>query len=122
MFTAKADHFKGLLRITANQALNSHDFDCLIDLILREAASLDAGWVAALDLRGMRVEDPFFGDSIKHLQSTLVGCGARKIGTLLDNSTIHMYLGQAGLKTKSNEITQRFFTEKTWEEFLLNPE
>jgi hypothetical protein len=44
----------------------------------------------------MWVEDLFFGDRVKLLQATLLGCGAAKIGTLLDNSSIQMYLGQAG--------------------------
>jgi hypothetical protein len=118
MFIAQADSTLNRLCITADQALKAEDFTCLIEQICGEAGKLQAGWVAALDLRGMWIEDPFFGDQVKQLQRALLECGAQKIGTLLDNSSIQMYLGQAGLKTHANEITQRFFNERSWEEFL----
>jgi hypothetical protein len=118
MFIAEADRINNRLRITANQALHPDDFDTLIEQICREADKLEPGWVAAIDLRGMWVEDLFFGDRVKLLQATLLGCGAAKIGTLLDNSSIQMYLGQAGVKTHSNQITERFFNETNWEAFL----
>jgi hypothetical protein len=118
MFIAEADFAKNRLYITANQALNPDDFDTLIKQICCEASKLQPGWAAAIDLRGMWIEDLFFGDRIKLLQSTLLECGAARIGTLLDNTSIQTYLGQAGLKTHSNKITERFFNEKSWEEFL----
>lgn len=122
MFVAEADLVQNRLWITANQALHAEDFDFLMHQICCEANKLDAGWAAAIDLRGMWVEDLFFGEQIKKLQETLLECGAAKIGTLLDNTSIQMFLGQAGLKTRSNEITQRFFNEKNWIEFLTSRE
>jgi hypothetical protein len=118
MIKAEADLARQRLMITADQALSPRDFDCLMEQIRREAARLGPKWAAALDLRGMWIEDLYFGERMEVLQSVLLEYGARKIGTLLDNSSIQKYLGQAGVKTHSNEITQRFFSEKSWEEFL----
>jgi hypothetical protein len=118
MVKVEADLNYQRLYVIADQALSAEDMQFLSDNICREAKKLLPGWVAALDLRGMWVQDPFFCDRVKLLQQSLISSGARKIGTLLDNSSIQMYLGQAGLKTHSNEITQRFFNEKNWEQFL----
>ena len=118
MVTARADCDHQRMYIIADQALSNDDFDILIEAIQTEARKLELGWTAAIDLRGMWVQDPFFGDQMKLMQMTILENGASRIGTLLDNSAIQMYLGQAGLKTHSNEITQRFFNEKNWEQFV----
>jgi hypothetical protein len=106
------------LYITVDQAFTPTNFQGLIEEIQREALQLKPGWTAALDLRGLWVADPFFSERVALLQTTILERGAKKIGTLLDNSSIQMYLGQAGLKTNANEITQRFFTQENWEKFL----
>jgi hypothetical protein len=118
MIKAEADLTRQRMLIKADQALHRSDFDSLIETIRAEAGKLGPTWTAALDLRGMWVEDLFFGEQINLLQTVLLECGACKIGTLLDNASIQRFLGQAGVRTHSNEITQRFFNEQSWEEFL----
>jgi hypothetical protein len=104
--------------ITVDHAFTPTNFQGLIEEIQSEALQLKSGWTAALDLRGLWVADPFFSERVTLLQTTILERGAKKIGTLLDNSSIQMYLGQAGLKTNANEIAQRFFTQENWEKFL----
>jgi hypothetical protein len=121
MVKVEAEISRNILYITADQALGTQECEQLIDNIRIEAQKLGQTWVAAVDLRGMWIEDLFFCDSIKHIQTTLLECGAHKIGTLLDNTSIQMFLGQAGMKTHSNEVAQRFFNQTNWEAFISEP-
>jgi hypothetical protein len=118
MIKAEADLAKERMNILADQALTPEDLRNLLEQIEREACKLDSDWVAAVDLRGMWVENLFFCEQMALLQKTLLLCGARKIGTILDSTPIQLYLGQAGMKTRSNEVTQRFFNEKSWRQFI----
>jgi len=118
MYSAKADLTCQRMDIIANQALSTDDFNKWIEQIKQQANDLKHGWIAAVDLRGMWVEDPFFNENVKGLQDTLLSSGAGRIGTLLDNRAVHMQLGQAGIKTRSNAITRRFYNEQEWESFL----
>jgi len=118
MFGAKADPDRQLMEILINQALSVNDFTQLIDAIKLEATRLQPGWVAAVDLRGMWVDDPFINQQFEALQEALLDSLAGKIGTLLDSDPIKMHLWQAGARTRSNEITRRFYHLEEWERFL----
>jgi hypothetical protein len=74
-----------------------------------------------VDFRDMRVEDPLINEQISLLQEALITSGACRIGTLLNNQNVRMRLIQTGMKTRSNEITQRFDDLKKWENFLSQP-
>jgi hypothetical protein len=109
------------LYIIADCALNARDFQSIITTLKFEARKLGPGWVAAVDFRGMQVEDSYLNERITLLQEALLTCGARKIGTLLDSQNVRMRLSQSGMKTHSNEITQRFDDKQMWENFLAQP-
>jgi hypothetical protein len=121
MYRAKADAHRQRMDIVINQALSADEFDQLISEIRNEASQLDTGWVAAVDLRGMWVSDPFINQQFESLQNALLESQAGKIGTILESDPIKMHLWQAGIRTSSNAITQRFYTLKEWEEFLNQP-
>ena len=109
------------LNITADQALSSDDIQGITRSIEAEACKLKPGFVVAVDFRGMWVNDPYLNEGLKLLQEALLNCGARKIGTLLDNPSMQMRLTQEGQKTRSNEITKRFYDEQAWEAYLAQP-
>jgi len=121
MFEVKCDSDRQRLDIIADQALSAKEFQTIISAIKSNACQLSPGFVVAVDFRGMWVEDPFLNERFKLLQEALLECGARKIGTLLDNPAVRMRLSQQGQKTRSNEITRRFYDLKEWEEFLSRP-
>jgi hypothetical protein len=121
MFEVRCDSDKQRLDIVADQALSAEEFQTIISAIKSHACKLSAGFVVAVDFRGMWVEDPFLNERFKLLQEALLDCGARKIGTLLDNPAVRLRLSQQGLKTRSNEITRRFYDPEEWEEFLSQP-
>jgi hypothetical protein len=106
------------LYVTADQALSPEDVQGIIRAIQTEAGKLQPGFAVAVDFRGMWVNDSYLNERIKVLQEALLTCGARKIGTLLDNPSVQMRLSQEGLKTRSNEITRRFYDEQEWEAYL----
>jgi hypothetical protein len=118
MIKAEADLTHQRMFIIADQAMKCEELDCLIEQIKLEAVKLQPGWVAAVDLRGMWIEDLFFCEQAMHLQSAILENGAGKIGTIIDSSSVQMFLGQAGIKTHSNELTQRFFNEMSWRQFI----
>jgi hypothetical protein len=109
------------LYIIADSVLSPEDFQYIIESLKLEAGKLDQGWVAAVDFRGIQVEDPYLNEQIELLQEALLKAGAHKIGTLLDNQYVRMRLIQAGMSTRSNEITQRFDDEQKWESYLAQP-
>lgn len=121
MIEVKSNLDKQRLYIIADQALNPDDVNNIIDRMKIEVKNLPPGFVVAVDFRGMWVKDPYLNERIKTLQEALLACGARKIGTLLDNPAVRMRLSQEGQRTRSNVITQRFYTEREWEEFLTKP-
>ncbi len=121
MFEVKCDSDKQRLDIVADQALSPEDFQTIIAAIKSHACALSPGFVVAVDFRGMWVDDPFLNERFKLLQEALLECGARKIGTLLDNPAVRMRLSQQGQRTRSNEITRRFHDPREWEEFLARP-
>jgi hypothetical protein len=121
MFDVKCDSDKQRLDIVADQALSAQEFQTIISAIKSNACQLAPGFVVAVDFRGMWVEDPFLNERFKLLQEALLDCGARKVGTLLDNPTVRMRLSQQGQKTHSNEITRRFYDQDEWEKFLSQP-
>jgi hypothetical protein len=118
MIEVKADQEKQRLAIVADGALNPNDFQQIIKSLEVESGKLDSGWVAAVNFKGMRVEDHFLNEQLKLLQEALLASGACRIGTLLDNQNVLMRLSQTGMETHSNAITQRFTDEKKWEAFL----
>ncbi|RPI31335.1 MAG: hypothetical protein EHM70_11740 [Chloroflexota bacterium] len=118
MVEIKADPEGHRMNITLDCALTVIDFTRVISQIQEESTSLEPGWTAAIDLRGMWIDDPFFIDQLRLLQQTIVECGAKKVGTLLDHVAIQMQLGQAGNKTRANEIARRFYNLSEWEQFL----
>jgi hypothetical protein len=107
--------------VIADQALTPDEIQGIIDAIKAEASKLTPGFVVAVDFRGMWVNDSYLNERIKGLQEALLSCGARKIGTLLDNPSVQMRLSQEGFRTNSNQITQRFYDEQQWEEYLAQP-
>ena len=121
MFEVKCDSDKQRLDIVADQALSSEDFQTIISAVRSNACKLSPGFTVAVDFRGMWVEDSFLNERFKLLQEALLDCGARKIGTLLDNPAVRLRLSQQGLKTRSNEITRRFYDPDEWENFLSRP-
>jgi len=118
MYAAKADPQHQRMQIIIHQALNADEFNQLIESIESEAVQLQPCWVAAVDMRGMWVDNPYINEQFEKIQTTLMACQAGKIGTLLDNASIRMHLIQAGNKTCSNVITRRFFDVGDWERFL----
>jgi len=121
MFDVKCDSDKQRLDIVADQALSAEEFQTIISAIQSNARQLSPGFVVAVDFRGMWVDDPFLNERFKLLQEALLDCGARKIGTLLDNPAVRMRLSQQGQMTRSNEITRRFYDQDEWEKFLSQP-
>ncbi len=121
MYGAKANPDRQRLDIVIDQALSPEDFDRLINAVKVEAAQLKSGWVAAVDLRGMWVDNPFINQQLEALQDALLKTKAGKIGTLLESDPILMHLWQAGTRTQSNVITKRFFILEDWEKFLSQP-
>jgi len=121
MFEVRSDSDKQRLDIVADQALSPEDFQAIISAIKSNAGELCPGFLAAVDFRGMWVEDPFLNERFKLLQEALLDCGARKIGTLLDNPAVRLRLSQQGMKTRSNEITRRFYDLDEWKNFLSQP-
>lgn len=118
MYAAKADPQYQRMEIVVHEALSDDDLRQLIDAIEREAARLQPCWIAAVDMRGMWVDNPYINVQFEAIQKTLLDCQAGKIGTLLDSASIKMHLIQAGSKTCSNVITRRFFDMGDWERFL----
>jgi hypothetical protein len=118
MFSAKAEAERQRMTIASDQALSPDDFQQLIDAIGREAATLKPGWVAAVDLRGMWINDPFINEQFQLLQNALIANAAGKIGTLLDSDPLRMRLWQSGAGTGSNRLTRRFHDPQEWERFL----
>jgi hypothetical protein len=118
MINANAIPKSQRMDITSDQSLTSDDIRYLNEKIVQESKKLKPGWVAAVDFRGMWVTDPFLNEGFQQLQRTLLEYGAQKIGTLLDSDPIRMRLAQAGLKTRSNEITRRFYDPGAWEKFI----
>jgi hypothetical protein len=121
MIEVKAYPDRQRLYIIADCALSPADCQHIIETLKLEAKKLDQGWVAAVDFRGMQVEDPYLNEQIELLQEAVLKNGAHKIGTLLDNQYVRMRLIQAGTSTRSNEITQRFADKQEWESYLAQP-
>jgi len=121
MIEVKAYPDRQRLDITADCALSPADVQHIIETMKLEAGKLSPGWAAAVDFRGMQVQDSSLNEQIELLQEALLKNGAHKIGTLLDNQYVRMRLIQAGMSTHSNEITQRFADKKEWESYLAQP-
>ncbi len=122
MVEIKADPASSRMLIRLDRALTPEEFHQVIEQITAESDKLPCGWVAAVDMRGMWISDPHLNCQFRLLQQGLLVNGAGKIATLLDNAAVHMQLGQAGLKTHSNEITRRFYNEQEWESFMAEQE
>ena len=118
MFSATADPKRQRMDIVSNQALTPDDFAQLVASVTREAARLEPGWVAAVDFRGMWLNDAFINEHFVELQNALLTGKARRIGTLLDSDALKMRLWQSGVGSGSNTVTQRFFDTAAWEAFL----
>lgn len=118
MYSAKADPDRQRMDILISQALNAEEFRQIIEAIEHEATQLKPCWIAAVDLRGMWVDNPYVNKQFEGIQKTLLDCQAGKIGTLLDNASVKMHLIQAGTRTCSNVITRRFIDPGDWERFL----
>jgi hypothetical protein len=118
MYAAKADPQHQRMEIIIHEALSTGDLHQLLESIEREATRLKPCWIAAVDMRGMWVDNPYINIQFEAIQKTLMACQAGKIGTLVDNASIRMHLIQAGTKTCSNVITRRFFDVGDWERFL----
>ncbi len=118
MFAATADPDRQRMDIVSNQALTPDDFAQLVASVTREAARLKPGWVAAVDFRGMWLNDSFINEHFGKLQTALLAGKAGKIGTLLDSDALKMRLWQSGVASGSNMVTERFFDVAKWEAFL----
>jgi hypothetical protein len=118
MVAVKTDLERQRMDIVIDQALSPDELQSLLNAIRLEAGHLTPCWVAAVDLRGMWVDNPFINEQFEALQRTLLDGQAGRIGTLLDNDSIKMRLLQAGSRTCSNAITRRFFKTEEWEHFL----
>jgi hypothetical protein len=118
MFSATADPDRQRMDIVSDQALTPDDFEKLVASVIREAARLKPGWVAAVDFRGMWLNDSFINEHFGKLQTALLAGKAGRIGTLLDSDALKMRLWQSGVGSGSNPLTQRFYNEKEWEAFL----
>jgi hypothetical protein len=118
MYGTKTNPVRQRMDIVIDQALSAEDFQRLIEEIKNEAAQLEPGWIAAVDMRGMWVDDPFINLNLEALQEALLESQAGKIGTLLESDPIKMHLWQAGTRTRSNAITRRFHNPEEWERFL----
>jgi hypothetical protein len=118
MFAATADPDRQRMDIVSNQALTPDDFAQLVASVTREAARLKPGWVAAVDFRGMWLNDAFINEHFGKLQTALLAGQAGKIGTLLDSDALKMRLWQSGVASGSNILTKRFNIQKEWEAFL----
>ena len=121
MYAAKATPDRQRMDVRIDQALTPDEFRELIDAVGKEAASLQPGWAAAVDLRGMWISDPFVNEQFRSLQDALLSGKAGKIGTLLDSDSVKMRLWQAGAQTRSNTLTRRFHDPVQWERFLSEP-
>lgn len=121
MYAAQADPDRQRMSIVSDQALTPDEFRQLIRAVEGEAAKLSPGWVAAVDLRGMWINDPFINEQFGQLQKALLAGKAGKIGTLLDSDPLKMRLAQSGAQTQSNILTQRFHDPEAWERFLSQP-
>jgi hypothetical protein len=104
--------------IVCDQALTAADFETLVGRVHSEAAKLNPGWVAAVDFRGMWLNDSFINEHFVELQNALLSGRAGRIGTLLDSDALKMRLWQSGVGSGSNVLTKRFFDPKKWEAFL----
>jgi hypothetical protein len=118
MYRAKADPTRQRMDIVSDQALTAGDFGKLVESVTREAAQLRPGWVAAVDFRGMWLNDAFINEHFGKLQAALLTGQAGKIGTLLDSDAMKMRLWQSGQGSGSNMLTERFFDVAKWEAFL----
>lgn len=118
MFHAKAVPEVQRMDVRIDQALTGDEFRQLVEEVGRAAGELRPGWAAAVDLRGMWINDPFVNEQFCRLQDALVSGGAGRIGTLLDNDALKMRLWQAGCQTHSNALTERFHDPARWEDFL----
>ena len=118
MFSARADPERQRMDIACDQALEPEDVQRLIESLKHEAAKLRPGWTAAVDFRGMWVNNPFANEQFRLLQDALIANGVGKIGTLLDSDPLKMRLWQSGTQTHSNEMTRRFHSPEEWEAFL----
>jgi hypothetical protein len=121
MVSAQAFPDRQRLEIVSDEPLGAQEAAKLIETIRSEAARLQPGWVAAVDFRGMWVESSFVNERFRDLQEALLALGAARIGTLLDSDPVKMRLWQSGSQTRSNEITQRFYDQAAWEEYLSRP-
>ena len=118
MFSATADLDRQRMDIISNQALTPDDFAQLVASVTHEAARLNPGWVAAVDFRGMWLNDSFINEHFGRLQTALLAGKAGRIGTLLDSDALKMRLWQSGVGSGSNVLPLRFFDTKEWEAFL----
>jgi hypothetical protein len=107
--------------VSSDQAMTPEEFQRLVEAVEREAARLKPGWAAAVDFRGMWVNDSFVNEQFRQLQDALLAGKAGKIGTLLDSDALKMRLWQSGTQTRSNEMTLRFHDSDEWERFLAEP-
>ncbi len=119
MISVKADPNHQRMDIVCDQALTPADFETLVEQVKSEAAQLKPGWVAAVDFRGMWLNDSFINEHFVDLQNALLDGKAGRIGTLLDSDALKMRLWQSGVGSGSNVLTQRFFDLRKWEAFLL---
>jgi hypothetical protein len=118
MFAAKADPDRQRMDILCDQSLTARDFEVLVESVRREAARLKPGWVAAVDFRGMWLNDAFINEGFAKLQAALLAGHSGRIGTLLDSDALKMRLWQSGQGSGSNVLTERFFDVAKWEAFL----
>ncbi len=119
MISVKADPNRQRMDIVCDQALTPADFETLVGQVNSGAAKLRPGWVAAVDFRGMWLNDAFINERFVELQNALLSGKAGRIGTLLDSDALKMRLWQSGVGSGSNVLTKRFFDQKKWEAFLL---
>jgi hypothetical protein len=121
MFIIKADPLLNRLSITINDYFDEEDLKTICYVLDREVSKMGSDFVAALDLRGMRVLEQKWTRYLKRIQITLLAHSASRIAALVDNVILKMQLQRLGNETGSNKITRQFNDEQEWRMFISFP-
>ncbi|MCB0264396.1 MAG: hypothetical protein R3C26_19450 [Calditrichia bacterium] len=121
MFTVNADQMMRRLNITINNYYDEEDLKSICYMIDREITRLDEGFIAAIDVRGMRVLEQKWTRYMKRIQSVMMEHRVSKIATLVDNVILKMQLQRLGNETGSTDITRQFNDEDEWRMFISTP-
>ena len=121
MFSVKAEPTMGRLTVTINDYYDEEDLKSICFMIENEIAKVNKGFVAALDIRGMRVLEQKWTRYIKRIQNIMMDYSASSIATLADNVILRMQIQRLGKETGSAEITRQFTDEDEWRMYISLP-